>query len=89
MSNPTTVRFSELELALLETLALGCSQADALREGLRLVWKQRGAAALTALGILKPEKAEHVHELIKNYPHDDIAWTRALLSVAEKSRWME
>lgn len=83
MSNPTTVRFSELEQALLETLALGSSQTDVLREGLRLMWEQRGSAALTALNILKPERAEQVRQLCKNYPHDDIAWTRTLLSVVE------
>ena len=84
MANPTTVRFSELELALLETLALGDSQTNVLREGLRLVWEQRGQAAITALHILKPERADQVLQLIRDYPHDDIAWSRAMVKTAEQ-----
>ena len=78
-----SARLSELEQAMLDALALGSSQTDVIREGLRLAWEQRGNAALAALGVLKPEKAAMLVELARGYDHSSALWTRTLADVAE------
>ena len=80
---PVSARLSPLEQSLLDALALGATQTDVIREGLRLVWEQRGNAALAALGVLKPDKAAELVELARNYDQSSLSWSRALYAVAE------
>jgi len=79
-----SARLTPLEQVLLDALCLGTSQADVIREGIRLVWEQRGAAAMFALGVLHPERLERLSELAIDYGYDDPVWRATLDGVAEQ-----
>jgi len=67
-----SVRLSETEQAMLDALSLGRDKSDALREGLRLLWSREGQAALSALDILKPDKAAELRDLMAEAEQEEM-----------------
>jgi len=47
-------------------------KSDALREGLRLLWSREGQAALSALDILKPDKAAELRDLMAEAEQEEM-----------------
>ena len=73
-----SARLTELEQALLDALCLGESQTNVIREGLRLVWEQRGYAAFEALKVLRPDRADELRQMMLDYDSDDPMWFQTI-----------